>query len=440
MAEEPGAAVLIETSLGDIVIDLWTKDCPATTCNFLKLCKIYYYNLNAFFNVSKNFLAQVGDPEATGKGGNSIEGVLNNRTKYFTPEIKPSLKHKEKGTVSMAVSRDNEGKPGCGSQFFITLGENISYLDGKHAPFGQVVEGLDTLEKMNEVYVDSDGRPYKDVRIRHVVILEDPFDDPASLVIPNEPPTDVPDANSGLVRIGSDEDLEQDLDEEVKEKRRRDHAASASALTLEMVGDLPFAEIRPPENILFVCKLNPVTRDEDLELIFSRFGKILSCEVIRDKNDGSSLCYAFIEFDQRESAEAAYFRMQNVLVDDRRIFVDFSQSVSKLHTQWLGGQGKKGRHTRESAPRRDLPKAGGAMVFDLEERDRREQKRQRSRSPRRDDRRGGYKKDYRGSRDDRASRSHRDYRDYRDDYRSSRDDRGSRHYRDSDRGDRYERR
>jgi len=112
-----------------------------------------------------------------------------------------------------------------------------------------------------------------------------------------------------------------------------------------MVGDLPFANVRPPENVLFVCKLNPVTRDEDLELIFSRFGIIMSCQVIRDKKTGDSLQYAFIEFDKREDAEQvsftfnyagscleerltffsqkkAYFKMQNVLVDDRRIWVD----------------------------------------------------------------------------------------------------------------------
>lgn len=105
-----------------------------------------------------------------------------------------------------------------------------------------------------------------------------------------------------------------------------------------MVGDLPFANVRPPENVLFVCKLNPVTRDEDLELIFSRFGVIMSCQVIRDKKTGDSLQYAFIEFDTREGAEQvrvypagspptlmagqAYFKMQNVLVDDRRIWVD----------------------------------------------------------------------------------------------------------------------
>jgi len=67
--------------------------------------------------------------------------------------------------------------------------------------------------------------------------------------------------------------------------------------------------------------------DEDLNLIFSRFGKILSCEVIRDKRTGDSLQYAFIEFDDQKACEQAYFKMQGVLIDDHRIHVDFSQSV-----------------------------------------------------------------------------------------------------------------
>lgn len=104
-------------------------------------------------------------------------------------------------------------------------------------------------------------------------------------------------------RIAEDEDPLEELPEEEAEKQRRKQAAAASALTLEMVGDLPFANVRPPENVLFVCKLNPVTRDEDLELIFSRFGTIMSCQVIRDKKTGDSLQYAFIEFDKREDAE-----------------------------------------------------------------------------------------------------------------------------------------
>jgi peptidyl-prolyl cis-trans isomerase-like 4 len=67
--------------------------------------------------------------------------------------------------------------------------------------------------------------------------------------------------------------------------------------------------------------------DEDLDLIFSRFGKILSCEVIRDKRTGDSLQYAFIEFEEQKNCEQAYFKMQGVLIDDHRIHVDFSQSV-----------------------------------------------------------------------------------------------------------------
>ena len=62
------------------------------------------------------------------------------------------------------------------------------------------------------------------------------------------------------------------------------------------MGDLPDAEVEAPENVLFVCKLNPVTTSEDLEIIFSRFGEIKSCEVICDQKSGESLQYAFIEF------------------------------------------------------------------------------------------------------------------------------------------------
>jgi len=426
-------SLLLETSLGDIVIDLEVEACPKTSENFLKLCKIFYYNLNAFFNVSKDFLAQAGDPTATGTGGESIWSLIASQPgggdvpRYFVPEIVPRLKHAAKGTVSMAVAPAIEGQPsgGCGSQFFITLADDIEYLDGKHAVFGHVVEGLDTLDKINEVFVDQDGRPFKDIRIRHVVVLEDPFPDPSGLIVPDSPPTR-PQDNS--TRIAEDEDPLEELPEEEAEKQRRTQAAAASALTLEMVGDLPFANVRPPENVLFVCKLNPVTRDEDLELIFSRFGPIMSCQVIRDKKTGDSLQYAFIEFDKREDAEQAYFKMQNVLVDDRRIWVDFSQSVSRLNKNWSnnpirdsqggrrdgrapGGGGFGGRDDLEATRRyrggeRNRSPSYG-MVFDLpadrnssrknRDRDERESRRRsssRSRSPReRRDRRRSQSRD-----------------------------------------------
>jgi peptidyl-prolyl cis-trans isomerase-like 4 len=58
------------------------------------------------------------------------------------------------------------------------------------------------------------------------------------------------------------------------EEHERSREARAQATILEIVGDLPDADMAPPENVLFVCKLNPVTSDDDLEIIFSRFGKV----------------------------------------------------------------------------------------------------------------------------------------------------------------------
>jgi RNA recognition motif-containing protein len=75
------------------------------------------------------------------------------------------------------------------------------------------------------------------------------------------------------------------------------------------------------QNVLFVVKLNPHTTDEDLEIIFSRFGEIKCCEIIRDWKTGDSLNYAFIEFADRASCEEAYLKMDNVSIDDRRIKV-----------------------------------------------------------------------------------------------------------------------
>ncbi|KAL5507782.1 CYP6 [Sanghuangporus vaninii] len=491
-------SVLLETSLGDIVIDLEVEACPRTCQNFLKLCKVYYYNLNAFFNVSKDFLAQTGDPTATGTGGESIWSLIasnnnNNNNKaaggggdvprYFAPEIVPHLKHTHKGTVSMAVApalegqqgQQQQGGGGCGSQFFITLTDRIDYLDGKHAVFGHVVEGLETLDRLNDVFTDQDGRPLKDVRIRHVEILDDPFPDPPGLVVPSAAPTAPPDNST---RIAEDEDPLSTLPEAEEEKQRRARAAAASALTLEMVGDLPFANVRPPENVLFVCKLNPVTRDEDLELIFSRFGPIMSCQVIRDKLTGDSLQYAFIEFDKREDAEQAYFKMQNVLIDDRRIWVDFSQSVAKLNTHWSNdikmgprattattannnSNGRRGAAREGFAGKEDLEptrryrvsdenddgsssrRGGGGdgygMVFDVrdaerEYRDRDGARRRRSRSPRRDrDGGGGGKRRRSGSRDRERDRDR--YRE-RERYEDRTRDHGRRRSRSRERYDR----
>jgi peptidyl-prolyl cis-trans isomerase-like 4 len=259
-------SVLLETSVGDIVIDLFVDLAPRSCENFIKLCKIKYYNFSPVHSVQKNFSFQTGDPigpeSKDSDGGSSIWGILQGPAKKTYPaEFHPKLKHLERGTVSMATvpgSRDPEERV-AGSQFLITLGDKPDFLDGKAAIFGRVVEGFDALEKINDAFVDDKGRPLRDIRIRHTVILDDPFPDPPGIVEPPQSPLPSK-AQLATVRIADDEEIENDLDEEALEKLRREREARAQALTLEMVGDLPFAEVKPPENVLFICKLNPVTQ------------------------------------------------------------------------------------------------------------------------------------------------------------------------------------
>ncbi|KAK4104392.1 cyclophilin-like protein [Parathielavia hyrcaniae] len=367
-------SVLLETSAGDIVIDLLVDYAPKMCENFLKLCKVKYYNFSPIHSVQKSFSFQTGDPlgpmALQSNGGSSIWGLLsgNPADRTFTALLHPKLKHLERGTVSMATAPhpSDPDRRVAASQFIVTLGDNTDYLDGKAAIFGKVVEGFDVLEKINDAIVDERSHPLVDIRIKHIVILDDPYPDPAGLREPSSspPPTK---AQLSTVRIAEDEEL---LDEEANEeaaaqaeRRRKEREAAAQALTLEMMGDLPFAEVKPPENVLFVCKLNPVTTDEDLELIFSRFGKILSCEVIRDQKTGDSLQYAFIEFEDQQSCEDAYSKMDGVLIDDRRIHVDFSQSVSRLSDVWRDDTNNK---RKNAAVRR----AGGGWggVKELEKR------------------------------------------------------------------------
>ncbi|XP_042297240.1 LOW QUALITY PROTEIN: peptidyl-prolyl cis-trans isomerase-like 4 [Sceloporus undulatus] len=333
-------AVLLETTLGDLVVDLYAEERPRACLNFLKLCKIKYYNYCLIHNIQRDFIVQTGDPQGTGRGGESIFCKLyGDQADFFEAEKVPRIKHKKKGTVSMV----NNGSDQHGSQFLITTGENLDYLDGVHTVFGEVTEGMDVLMKINEAFVDKDFVPYQDIRVNHTVILDDPFDDPPGLTIPDHSPEPTKEQlDSG--RIGADEELDDFKGRSVDEVEEilAEKEAKTQAILLEMVGDLPDADIKPPENVLFVCKLNPVTTDEDLEIIFSRFGSIKSCEVIRDWKTGESLCYAFIEFEKEEDCEKAYFKMDNVLIDDRRIHVDFSQSVAKI--KW---KGKGGKYTKD---------------------------------------------------------------------------------------------
>lgn len=322
-----GMSVLIVTSVGDIVVDLHTEECPLTANNFLKLCKIKYYNGCLFHKVERDFLAHTGDPTGTGTGGDSVYKLLHlhgDQDRFSDDEIRPQLRHSKAGTVAMAGA----------SQFYFTLRDGVDHLDDRHTVFGTVAEGkgFDTLAKINESCVDDKGRPFKDIWIKHTYVLDDPFDDPPRLaeLIPGNSPIGKPRDETAEERSEVPLDETVDPDEQLEQM-----ACSENALANVVIvscdhcgGGIPGVEL--PDNVLYVCNLNPITQDEDLHTIFSRFGTVTSAEIIRDCKTGDSLCYAFIEFEAKEACAHAYFKMEDSLIHDRRIQVDFTQSVSKL--------------------------------------------------------------------------------------------------------------
>ncbi len=119
------------TDKGDIQVELFADKAPRTVNNFVFLAREGFYNGTIFHRVIADFMAQGGDPTGTGTGGPGYR---------FADEFHPSLKHNKPGMLSMA----NAGPNTNGSQFFLTH-VPTPWLDGKHAIFGQVVQGLDVL-------------------------------------------------------------------------------------------------------------------------------------------------------------------------------------------------------------------------------------------------------------------------------------------------------
>ncbi|KAF2492522.1 hypothetical protein BU16DRAFT_490411 [Lophium mytilinum] len=146
--------VILHTNLGDITIALYKDQTPKTCRNFAQLASSGYYNGVIFHRIIPGFMIQGGDPTGTGRGGESIYGGK------FADEFVSSLKHTDKGTMSMA----NSGPGTNGSQFFITLGPT-PHLDGKHTVFGHVVDGMDTVDKLGAVRTNAQDRPVQDVMI-----------------------------------------------------------------------------------------------------------------------------------------------------------------------------------------------------------------------------------------------------------------------------------
>lgn len=188
---ENEALVEMVTTEGSIKIKLFPEQAPKTVENFLTHAKDGYYNGVTFHRVIENFMIQGGDPDGTGMGGESIWG------KPFDDEISNQL-YNIRGALSMA----NAGPGTNGSQFFIVqnkddmsdglLAEDVPakiidaykkggtpHLDGKHTVFGQVIEGMDVVDKIagGEVEANDSGEkstPVDPVKVTEIKILQEP--------------------------------------------------------------------------------------------------------------------------------------------------------------------------------------------------------------------------------------------------------------------------
>ena len=128
--------VLLQTSAGDITLQLNEKAAPKTVANFLQYVNDGFYNNTLFHRVIPDFMIQGGDPTGTGSGGPGYR---------FEDECKPDAKHDKPGIFSMA----NAGPGTNGSQFFITH-VPTPWLDGKHTVFGKVTRGQDVVDKVQQ--------------------------------------------------------------------------------------------------------------------------------------------------------------------------------------------------------------------------------------------------------------------------------------------------
>jgi cyclophilin family peptidyl-prolyl cis-trans isomerase len=171
----------IETTHGDITVELFEERAPRTVENFIGLATGAddyeaaeiepgsgawkdpesdekridpLYEGVDFHRIIEDFMIQGGDPTGTGRGGPGYQ---------FDDEFHDELTHDEAGTLSMANSGPNTN----GSQFFITL-DAQPHLDGKHAVFGQVIEGMDVIEEIGSLPTDRNDAPREDVGIESI--------------------------------------------------------------------------------------------------------------------------------------------------------------------------------------------------------------------------------------------------------------------------------
>jgi len=147
--------ILLETSMGNITVEL-DNNMPITAGNFEKLVKSKFYDGVIFHRVIDGFMIQGGDPIGTGIGGPGYS---------IKDEFREGNRN-DRGTISMANAGPNTG----GSQFFINLVNN-NFLDTKHPVFGEVIKGMDVVDKIAKTQTDAQDKPINEVKIIKAKVL-----------------------------------------------------------------------------------------------------------------------------------------------------------------------------------------------------------------------------------------------------------------------------
>ncbi|WP_304238898.1 peptidylprolyl isomerase [Phascolarctobacterium succinatutens] len=146
------------TNKGVFVAEMFEDKAPLTTKNFIELVEKGFYDGIIFHRVIDGFMIQGGDPTGTGMGGPGYK---------IKDEFGEGLKHDDEGILSMANAGPNTG----GSQFFITLAPT-PWLNGHHAIFGKIVEGMDVVRLIGVVPTDFRDRPREAVTMEKVEVVK----------------------------------------------------------------------------------------------------------------------------------------------------------------------------------------------------------------------------------------------------------------------------
>jgi peptidyl-prolyl cis-trans isomerase B (cyclophilin B) len=172
VTENPIVTITMEND-EKIVLELDPTVAPNTVANFISLVEDGFYDGLIFHRVIPDFMIQGGDPKGNGSGGPgySIEGEFSENG------FENNLKH-ERGVISMARTNDPNS---AGSQFFIMVKES-SQLDGKYAAFGNVIEGMETVDAIVSSERDSADKPLKDQKMKTVKVDTNGFDYPDPVI------------------------------------------------------------------------------------------------------------------------------------------------------------------------------------------------------------------------------------------------------------------